>query len=176
MAPKKMLPSAVFAQRLRETRQARGLTQTELAERMTDAGRPMSKPALLRIENGTRGLSLDEALAFAQVLNAVPAHLLNPPEGTVVAPVDWTGYDGEGLRLWLVTGVGGSVWPEQIATDDDRALAESWFEGVLSSLAVALVDANRVDDKEGVNAIGRRIVIETRNYLAAIDTPPRGGS
>jgi transcriptional regulator with XRE-family HTH domain len=78
-ADKKRRPSEVFAVRLRETRKARNLSQTELARRMTNAGRPMSKEALLRIENGTRGLSLDEAIALIAVLFAVPPHLLTPP-------------------------------------------------------------------------------------------------
>src|SRR5688500_4231713 len=97
-------PSEIFAARLRETRKARDLTQTELAQLMTDAGLPLSKPALLRIENGERGLSLDEAIALSAVLYAVPAHLLTPPDDGIVALTDKLGVDGEGLRAWLLHG------------------------------------------------------------------------
>ena len=81
-------PSEIFARRLREVRTARGESQETLAQTMTERGAcPLSKAALLRIEKGKgfdeggRGLSLDEAIALAAVLNAAPAHLLTPPEG-----------------------------------------------------------------------------------------------
>ncbi len=169
MATLLMQPSEVFRRRLRETRKARGLSQAELADQMTAAGQSMHREALLRVENGTRRLSLDEALAFAQVLAASPANLLSPPEGAATAPIETIGYDGAGLRQWLATGSGGQAWPGHIETADDRALAESWFEAVLSALAAALLDAHRAGDKEGVNVIGQRIVEETRAYLATAD-------
>jgi transcriptional regulator with XRE-family HTH domain len=142
---KKRRPSEVFAARLRETRKARGFSQTELARRMTDWGRPMSKEALLRIENGTRGISLDEALALAAALFAVPPHLLTPPGDEFVWLTDKMGVDGEGMRAWLRYGDAfiadsGDLPDELIA---DRALAK------VSVHAQAFVDAMRGDDKAG---------------------------
>src|SRR5688500_17476466 len=77
-------PSEVFASRLRELRISRGMSQAELAKRMTAVGRPISKVGLLRIESGARGISLDEAIALIAELHAVPPHLLTPPEGEYV--------------------------------------------------------------------------------------------
>lgn len=138
-------PSQVFAGRLRETRKARGLTQTELAQRMTDAGRPMSKAALLRIENGTRGISLDEALALIAILWAVPPHLLTPPDGELVCLTDEIGVDGGGLRGWLRYGhtfaTSSGDLPDELVTD--RVLE------TIAIHAVAFVDAMRGKDKAG---------------------------
>lgn len=39
---------------------------------VTDAGTPISRMALLRIENGQRNSSLDEAHALTAVINAYP--------------------------------------------------------------------------------------------------------
>lgn len=145
MTDEKRRPSEVFAARLRETRKARGLSQTELARRMTESGRPLSKEALLRIENGTRGLSLDEALALTAVLFVVPPHLLTPPGDEIVWLTDKVGVDGEGMRAWLRYGDAfiahsGDLPDELVA---DRALA------ALGAHALALVDAIRGDDKAG---------------------------
>src|SRR5262245_2425001 len=105
--PVRLRPSEVFAQRLKATRTDRHLSQTELARRTTDTGRPMAKPALLRIEKGQppemggRGLSLDEALAFCSVLGTAPATMLSPPEGELVWLTDDEAVDGDGLRDWF---------------------------------------------------------------------------
>ncbi len=64
--------SRVFAIELRAARKARGLSQTDLAQMVTDAGTPISRMALLRIENGQRNSSLDEAHALTAVINAYP--------------------------------------------------------------------------------------------------------
>jgi len=142
-------PSELFAARLKETRKARGLSQTELARRMTEGGRPMSKPALLRIEKGERKVSLDEALAFASVLWAVPANLLSPAGDDLVMLTDRTGMDGGALRSWLIHGNPFTGAPDEgEGTDLARAAL---------LIAQALVDANRVGDTDGkqhaVNAI-----------------------
>jgi transcriptional regulator with XRE-family HTH domain len=138
-------PSEVFAKRLREMRKARGLSQAELAQLMTERGTPMNKAALLRIEKGERGLSLDEALAFAAVLNAAPAHLLSPRGEESVWLTDDMAVDGEGMRAWLLHGF------EFIATASNYHRGEhaKALERVVVAHAQALVDAVRGDDKAG---------------------------
>lgn len=145
MTSEKRRPSQVFATRLRETRKARAMSQTDLAQRMTDGGRPMSREALVRIENGTRGVSLDEALALAAALFAVPPHLLTPPGDEFVWLTDKMGVDGEGMRAWLRYGdafiAHSGELPDELVAD--RALA------TVAVHAHALVDAIRGDDKAG---------------------------
>jgi transcriptional regulator with XRE-family HTH domain len=155
---KGLRPSAVFATRLRETRLARGFSQAELARRMREHGQQMSKAAVLRIESGDRGLSLDEALAFAWVLNAVPAHLLSPPEGEGVMLTADAGLDGSGLRNWLLFGD-----PLLISTEGKRVRTRMTAIFAIEALARAIVDARQGGDRAGVNAASLRLrdVIET---------------
>jgi transcriptional regulator with XRE-family HTH domain len=138
-------PSHVFAKRLRETREARGFTQTELAQLVSDAGQPISKAALLRIERGERGLALDEALALAQVLNVAPAHLLSPPDDEQVWLTPSYAMDGTGLRNWLLFGV-----PILAMTEPgQRASARMKLAFNVEAYAQAIVDAKRGRDEEG---------------------------
>jgi transcriptional regulator with XRE-family HTH domain len=165
MADRTMRPSEVFAGRLRETRQARGLSQAELARRLTDAGRPMSKAALLRIESGERGLSLDEALALAHGLNAVAAHLLSPPNGAFIALTDSFALDGSGLRDWLRYG----LWSWEPAPDEGHREGErANLEATLARLAVALTDAVNGNDKAGMKDVSWAIVETVRQHPEAL--------
>ena len=169
-----MAPSAVFAQRLRETRRARGITQSELAELMTARGRPMSQSALLRIEKGTRGLTLDEAIAFAALLPAVPANLLTPPDGAIVMLTDAMGLRGGEMRDWLRTGdPNPSFWPP---IPYSEASLQAVLERSLAIHATALLDSLRSDDKPGKLAALREIqhvVDRHRDALAELDA--KGG-
>ena len=121
----------------------------------------MSKAALLRIESGERGLSLDEALALAHGLNAVTAHLLSPPEGAFIALTDKFAMDGSGLREWIRYG----LWnwkpaPDQGHREGERANLES----ILTRLAVALTDAVNGNDKAGMGDLSLAIVRTVRQH------------
>jgi transcriptional regulator with XRE-family HTH domain len=166
MAAERARASDVFLMRLRETRKARGLSQAELAALMTKAGRPMSRAALLRIENGERGISLDEALAFAAVLHVAPAHLLSPRGDGMVWPTSKVGFDGEGLRAWLLHG------DKFIATASDYHRGEhaKTLERVVLTHAKALMDAQNGDDKAGVRAELAALGAAAGNYRAALET------
>ncbi|MBB3041140.1 helix-turn-helix transcriptional regulator [Nocardioides soli] len=56
-------------ERIRALRMERGLTQTELAERLTDLGLPMQQQTILKIEKGTRALKLNEGMTVATALS-----------------------------------------------------------------------------------------------------------
>lgn len=169
MEKKEQRPSEVFVSRLRETRDARRLSQAELAQRMTERGRPMSKQALLALENGRRSVSLDEALALAAILYVAPAHMLSPPDEEIVWLTDTQGVDGEGMRAWLLHG------DEFVATASDYQRGElaKGFERVALAHAQALLDAQRGDDKAGVKtqlvalgqtALAYRDALEARGF------------
>lgn len=136
--------SDVFRKQLRVTRVERGLTVRELARRMTDASCRMTASTISDIETGKRkSVSLDEALAFAQVLWVSLAHLLSPDDGQVLAPVPTIGYDGDTVRSWLAMGVGFHVMPGRLQTgedltDDERAQAELFYEHDIATHAQAL--------------------------------------
>ncbi len=135
-------PTEVFAARLKEVRKARGMSQAELAERATQAGVPLGKLALMRIENGQRGVSLDEMVALTELLGASPAHMLCPDDGEWIALHDNTAVDGSGLRFWLRTGDALLISPEG---------REVRLEVLFVAYARALVDASRSSDKAGIH-------------------------
>jgi transcriptional regulator with XRE-family HTH domain len=161
-------PSEVFAERLRETRNARAMSQTQLAEEMTQQGRPISKAALLRIEKGTRGLTLDEAVALAATLFAAPANLLNPPEGSRLALTDNQAVSGDALRNWLLTGNPILAWPAA-PTSEDRATLRVTLEQDLAQYARALIDAGRAGDKAGSQAAIDAITAAIARHNNAVD-------
>jgi transcriptional regulator with XRE-family HTH domain len=155
----KLVPSEVFASRLRAIRKERGLSQDDVARRMTEGGRPLSKVALLRIEKGTRGLSLDEALALARVLDVAPAHLLSPPDGSTVSLTDNVAVDGAGLRNWLLFG-------EPLLHETPtgrRAHMRMRFAAAVETYAQALVDAKNGGDTAGVENAKRMLASVLRN-------------
>ena len=172
--PAEMRPSEVFALRLRETRKTRPLSQTQLAKKTTEAGRPMTKAALLGIEKGTRGLGFDEAFALTQALPASFANLLSPPDGAMIAPTENLLMDGGSLRQWLLTGLPVPVAPATIKTADDALLAQDWIQKRLAVLAFALGDASRVSDHAGVTAAAKGIVEEVKSYLTLIEGGTNG--
>jgi transcriptional regulator with XRE-family HTH domain len=139
-------PSAVFRQRLRETRRARGLTQGDVGARMREAGFPMDKAGVQRVEKGERGLSLDEAFAFADVLAAVPAQLFTPPGDERVSITDKRSVDGSAMRAWLRYG-------DAYIADSGDLPEELWRDRAVQKMvaaAMALVDAKRNEDKVGI--------------------------
>jgi transcriptional regulator with XRE-family HTH domain len=143
MKDTELRPSQVFAVRLRELRNQRGYSQADLARLMQEAGRPVSKVAVLRIEKGERGLTLDEAIAFARVLGAVPAHMLSPRDEGLVWITGNQAVDGEGMRAWLRTGEPLGGFQEELRSD---------LEQIVMAHAQALVDAMRGDDAAGKKA------------------------
>lgn len=63
------LPSDIFARRLRAERERQSLSQVELARRMaTILGANVDPTAITRIEQQTRAVRLDEAVAMATIL------------------------------------------------------------------------------------------------------------
>lgn len=68
-------PSAVLARQVRHWRDERKLSAQALATRLEEIGSDLDRRAISKIENGTRGVSLDEWLQLAHAL-AVPPPLL----------------------------------------------------------------------------------------------------
>lgn len=68
-------PSEVLAEQVRIWRDLRKLSAQGLADRIKDLGGSLSRVAISKIENGDRGVSLDEWLQLAHAL-AVPPPLL----------------------------------------------------------------------------------------------------
>jgi transcriptional regulator with XRE-family HTH domain len=77
----------VFSVRLREIRERRGWSQTELAERLDDYGRPFQRTTITKLETPghqqARNVKLEDVLAIAAVLGVAPVHLFIPLEDDV---------------------------------------------------------------------------------------------
>ncbi|WP_078898320.1 helix-turn-helix transcriptional regulator [Streptomyces sp. CNQ-509] len=56
-----------------------GISQRQLAERLTDLGRPIPSTALSKIERGDRRCDVDDLAALAAALGVSPTTLLLPP-------------------------------------------------------------------------------------------------
>ena len=82
------LPSKVFRDRMREVRRLKGWTQQRLADELELLGVKLDASAITRIEKGTRGVTLDDALAIAAALGVSPLHMLVSLDdnGTQLAP------------------------------------------------------------------------------------------
>ncbi|MFA9272557.1 MAG: helix-turn-helix domain-containing protein [Baekduiaceae bacterium] len=95
----------VFAQRMRQVRKAQGMTQTALAARLAQLGRPISRSVLHKIEgDGTRArnVSLEDAAAIAAALNTSPLNLMTPDSNQAYVQVTPTAVEtGAKVRTWL---------------------------------------------------------------------------
>lgn len=68
-------PSEVLRERIRQAREARKLSQRELAESVSALGVRMHQPGIARIEEGTRSVKVDELVAIAIALDRPPEAL-----------------------------------------------------------------------------------------------------
>ncbi|WP_272948536.1 helix-turn-helix domain-containing protein [Kribbella albertanoniae] len=115
------LPSDTFARRLRMERERQGLSQAELARRVTEVlGVNVDKSAVARIEQQTRAIRLDEAAAMAEVLGLPIAALLS----------DRSAGENEALKQqYLADRVAAQRQWEQIRQEIDR------LTGLIQSLS-----------------------------------------
>lgn len=74
-------PSEVLAARLPVLRDTNGWSQQDLADRLAELGYPLGRVAVAKIEGGSRGVSLDDAVAIAAAFD-VPLPLLVLPVHT----------------------------------------------------------------------------------------------
>jgi transcriptional regulator with XRE-family HTH domain len=162
-------PSAIFRERLREIRVARGLTQEALAARMTDAGFPMQRKTVIEIEAGTRRrVTLDEAFALAYVLDAAPAHMLTPTDDSdqeLFAPTPREGWSsGAAVRNWLLLGDALARRP------DTKRAANRWRAADrLARLSTALLDAERGGDAAAAKGASKAIAELIREFGNELD-------
>ncbi|MCX5419949.1 helix-turn-helix transcriptional regulator [Streptomyces sp. NBC_00078] len=65
-----------MAETIRDLREQAGLSTTEVARRLTEAGRPTHQTTMTRLESGNRAITVDDVAALAAVLGVRPAALL----------------------------------------------------------------------------------------------------
>ena len=73
---------AVIAGRVVALRQARGASQQDLADRLTEIGYPkLHRTALSKLEKCAQRITVEDLLALAVALDVAPVVLLTPQEG-----------------------------------------------------------------------------------------------
>jgi transcriptional regulator with XRE-family HTH domain len=96
------LPGAedMVARHIAYLRKKKGWSNAELAKRMTDAGCPINQSAIQKIEHGDprRTISLDEALALADVFGTTVEELMRPPEEVITVDLARFIKDARDLR------------------------------------------------------------------------------
>lgn len=94
-APTGATAEATASANVRRLRKSLGLSQTALAERVTEAGAPLGDMAIWGIENGKRRINVDDLYALAEALQATPRELLSPqPESFSGSQVYEVRFDG----------------------------------------------------------------------------------
>ncbi|TPF79344.1 helix-turn-helix transcriptional regulator [Bifidobacterium sp. UTCIF-24] len=80
-----------------------GMQYKELAEKLTELGRPITPMGLKRIESGERKVDVDDLMALAVAFDVSPLTLLLPEGGSRDVPAMATGCDHElgSNVLWL---------------------------------------------------------------------------
>lgn len=176
--------SEITARRVRVWRDRHDVTAEELSERATDMGHPLSRVAITQIENGNRGISLDEALVLAAALNVPPLLLLLPLDRDVerVALTPKITEHPDAVRRWLVgeeefgwaTGFGS---PEWMAAAGTLRLWEALHEalGSLQDSQRALMNAEFVNDENAVRRARERYVKRVHAYADVRDAMTGAG-
>ncbi len=108
--PGDLAPGEVFAQRMREVREKKGWTLTELARRLGDLGSTLQRSTLAKIEGAeparSRRVTLEEVLLISYALDVSPLHMIVPltdlrSPRVIVGPGYPQPADPPDLRAWL---------------------------------------------------------------------------
>lgn len=92
---------AILAARVREMRTRQGLTQQDLSERVHALGGALDRVAIIKIENGNRGVALDEVLLLAAALQVAPVQLMSPHARSAKVTLGNVTVSGNRLRRWI---------------------------------------------------------------------------
>lgn len=90
-----------MAELLPAIRQRLDLTAQEFAERAKQVGLKIDRGTVSKIENGLRGVSLDEGLAIAAALDVAPVHLFLPREDGKQIAIGNIAVTAEQARAWF---------------------------------------------------------------------------
>jgi transcriptional regulator with XRE-family HTH domain len=123
-------PSKCFGRQLRTLRKQRNMSQEGLAQRVTEIGVPMGQSMVGRLENGTRTLSLDDAIALALAVGAPLMHLLSVGRDERLALAPKVHVDAEQAYKWFLglEGAPGTEFADEIAPSKPTLQLEQTLE------------------------------------------------
>jgi transcriptional regulator with XRE-family HTH domain len=169
-------PAQVFGLRVREIRERRGLTQAELARRLS-----VDRTTLNKLENGVRGdVSISQLFGFAMVLGVSPVHLLTPHADGEAMQVLGEEMTGTEARRWIrgedpPPGANPDTWFVELPVAEQYELLRGGRpgSGPPSALVLAL-SRNRRSQEELADEMTRRATaIYTREALGRLlELPP----
>jgi transcriptional regulator with XRE-family HTH domain len=160
--PEELPVSAIFRESMRQQRDLRGWSQDALARRMTtELGREIHQTTIGKWETGSRRLTLDDAVAIANVLNTPLVHMLagsylRGRDVRVKVTPKRQGLMPEEMRQW-VRGYKALTWHEaqrfiaSLDPDDEEfgpILERLAAAKAASDAAVAQLAQDMVDDEE----------------------------
>jgi transcriptional regulator with XRE-family HTH domain len=167
-------PNQVVGERVRTLREARRLSQRDLATRVQALGVRIHHPGIGKVEQGQRRLDVSELFAFAYALDVSPMHLMVPgdddAEGVAVTPhvtVERTG----NLRRWIRGHVAlagqDAMRFHEIATPPgtsfDTFLSASASHNEVVGLADDLREAVLRRDRGGIATFARALIQRVRD-------------
>ena len=140
--PGSRFPAEVLAANVRDYRQLRGLSQEQLAQKMTELGHPWTAGIVGFVERGDRNVTVDELVGVAFCLGFHPGKLLDPAGvlglyggADVSGAAEATGLD-IGLEVPLSQAMAGAWLSCQVAAGPDaggdihfRPVPPWWDEG-----------------------------------------------
>lgn len=148
-------PSAVVARRVREHREALGLTQADLATRLAEEFRwSVDRTVIARIESRKRAVTVDDLLVLAAALDTSPSLLLTPQdESDLMWPTPWRAMTANRTRAWIAGDV--RLW-EQDVDHFESHMRDAWrrskdSEAELDRIAGLLAAVHGVESVEDID-------------------------
>jgi hypothetical protein len=149
-------PSEILREQLPEVRAASKprLTVRGFAARLAELGMPLDPSIISRIEQGKRGVSLDEALAFAYALSVTPTRLFLPVgRASPVTIIGDQSFSPPFVRMWargqrVLDGQDARTWWRETEDEEEWVGRTAVTFRVLNDALAELTDAANSGDME----------------------------
>lgn len=134
------------AQNITRLRESQNLTYTQVSERLTTGGWPLTPVAVRRVEQCERRVTVDDLVAFSVALDTSPASLMMPsaarPEDTVLFTGVTTATTAKRAWAWLST-----FTPLVNQSTYVAFITRSWPEWELEKMSEVLSEAFKKGQK-----------------------------
>jgi transcriptional regulator with XRE-family HTH domain len=154
-------PSEYLRERISELRLDHGLSQQEVSNRLVVFGFQLDRSAVAKVEKGTRGVSIDEAIGFAFALDVPLLALLFPAGDNKVRLARRDIHSGLDARAWASGLLSLGAGEEYFVADDDvapfRIQRAQWMKYFISHFTAAVLDDDVEEMDEWLDAIENEV-------------------